>query len=121
MGLIPVRDSEIFSSEKKEACVNTNISSIVTVLLFIFSNSLVMSVQIFIDIHVSLSILGKFTKAVSTAKDLEITLDSHLTHNQHISIPAAKSTFILAQINRIIVKTSFDKETLSLLIKAEWC
>ena len=62
----------------------------------------------------SLSFLGKTLKPVDSAKDLGVTLDSHLTYTSHISNLFSTCISKLCQINR--VKQSFDKDTLILMI-----
>lgn len=58
----------------------------------------------------SLSFLGKTLTPVSSAKDLGLTLDSHLSYDDHISKLTSSCLFKLMQINR--VRQSFDQTTL---------
>ena len=58
----------------------------------------------------SLSFLGKTLTPVSSAKDLGLTLDSHLSYDDHISKLASSCLSKLMQINR--VRQSFDQTTL---------
>ena len=62
----------------------------------------------------SLSFLGKTQKPVDSAKDLGVTLNSHLTYISHISNLFSTCISKLCQINR--VKQSFNKDTLILMI-----
>ncbi|CAB3981754.1 Hypothetical predicted protein [Paramuricea clavata] len=64
----------------------------------------------------TLSFLGKDIIPVFSAKDLGVTLDSHLSYNEHIKNLVSSCTAKLCQINR--VKDSFDKETLKLIISS---
>ncbi|CAB4026746.1 Hypothetical predicted protein [Paramuricea clavata] len=63
----------------------------------------------------TLSFLGKDIIPVFSAKDLGVTLDSHLSYNEHKNL-VSSCTAKLCQINR--VKDSFDKETLKLIISS---
>ena len=58
----------------------------------------------------SLSFLGKTLTPVSSAKDLGLTLDSHLSYDDHISKLTSSCLSKLMQINR--VRQSFDQTTL---------
>ena len=64
----------------------------------------------------TLSFLGKILFPVTFAKDLGVILDSHLTYNAHISQLVSSCLAKLVQISR--VKHSFDKTSLSLIIKS---
>ena len=64
--------------------------------------------------NLSMSFLGATLKPVTSAKDLGVILDLHLTYDHHISKTVSSCISKLYQINR--VKESFDKETLKLLI-----
>ena len=62
------------------------------------------------------SFLGKSLEPVASAKDLGVTLDSHLTYDCHISNVVSSCVAKLCQINR--VKNSFDGKTLEQLISS---
>ena len=62
------------------------------------------------------SFLGKYLEPVASAKDLGVTLDSHLTYDCHISNVVSSCVAKLCQINR--VKNSFDGKTLEQLISS---
>ena len=62
------------------------------------------------------SFLGKSLEPVASAKDLGVTLDSHLTYDCHISNVVSSCMAKLYQINR--VKNSFDGKTLEQLISS---
>ena len=62
------------------------------------------------------SFLGKYLEPVASAKDLGVTLDSHLTYDCHISNVVSSCVVELCQINR--VKNSFDGKTLEQLISS---
>ena len=62
------------------------------------------------------SFLGKYLEPVASAKDLGVTLDSHLTYDCHISNVVSSCVAKLCQINR--VKNSFDRKTLEQLISS---
>ena len=62
------------------------------------------------------SFLGKYLEPVASAKDLGVTLDSHLTYDCHISNVVSSCVAELCQINR--VKNSFDGKTLEQLISS---
>ena len=62
------------------------------------------------------SFLGKSLEPVASAKDLGVTLDSHLTYDCHISNVVSSCMAKLCQINR--VKNSFDGKTLEQLISS---
>ena len=64
----------------------------------------------------SLSFLGKTLTPVSSAKDLGLTLDSHLSYDDHISKLASSCLSKLMQINR--VRQSFDQTTLLKIMSA---
>ena len=64
--------------------------------------------------NLNMSFLGATLKPVTSAKDLGVILDPHLTYDHHISKTVSSHFSKLYQINR--VKESFDKETLKLLI-----
>ena len=64
----------------------------------------------------SLSFLGKTLTPVSSAKDLGLTLDSHLSYDDHISKLASSCLSKLIQINR--VRNSFDQATLLKIMSA---
>ena len=64
----------------------------------------------------SVSFLGKSLTPVDSAKDLGVIIDSHLTYDNHISYLVSSCLSKLVQINR--VKSSFDKETLMLVISS---
>ena len=64
----------------------------------------------------SISFLGTTLKPVTSAKDLGVILDPHLTYDHHISKTVSSCFSKLYQINR--VKESFDKDTLKLLISS---
>ena len=63
--------------------------------------------------NMSLFFLGKLITAVSTAKDLGVTLDCNLTYDDHINELTAACKSKLCQINR--VKNSFDSNSLQLI------
>ena len=65
---------------------------------------------------ISLNLLGETITPVSSAKDLDVFLDSHLTYDFHITKLVSSCMSTLCQINR--VKDSFDSDTLSLVIEA---
>ena len=65
---------------------------------------------------ISLNLLGETITPVSSAKDLGVFLDSHLTYDFHITKLVSSCMSTLCQINR--VKDSFDSDTLSLVIEA---
>ena len=65
---------------------------------------------------ISLNLLGETITPVSSAKDLGVFLDSHLTCDFHITKLVSSCMSTLCQINR--VKDSFDSDTLSLVIEA---
>ena len=46
-------------------------------------------------------LLGEVIKPVSAAKDLGITIDSHLNYNEHTTKTVANCMFKLSRINRI--------------------
>ena len=62
------------------------------------------------------SFLDKSLEPVASAKDLDVTLDSHLTYDCHISNVVSSCMAKLCQINR--VKNSFDGRTLEQLISS---
>ena len=62
------------------------------------------------------SFLGKSLEPVASAKDLGVTLDSHLTYDCHISNVVSSCMAKVCQINR--VKNSFDGKTLEQLISS---
>ena len=62
------------------------------------------------------SFLGKSLEPVASAKDLGVTLDSHLTYDCHISNVVSSCMAKVYQINR--VKKSFDGKTLEQLISS---
>ena len=62
------------------------------------------------------SFLGKTLSPVTSAKDLGVILDPNLTYNAHISQLVSSCLAKLLQISR--AKHSFDKESLSLMIKS---
>ena len=62
----------------------------------------------------TVSFLGKKLTPLTSAKDLRVILDSHLTYDSHISQLVSSCFAMLVQINR--VKNNFDKETLSIMI-----
>ena len=64
----------------------------------------------------TLTFLGKTLSPVTSAKDLGVILDPNLTYNAHISQLVSSCLAKLVQISR--VKHSFDKESLSLMIKS---
>ena len=64
----------------------------------------------------SISFLGTTLKPVTSAKDLGVILDPHLTYDHHISKTVSSCFSKLYQINR--VKESFDNDTLKLLISS---
>ena len=66
--------------------------------------------------EMSLTFLGNTIKPVSSARDLGVVVDSHLTYDTHISNLASSCVAKLCQINR--VKHSFDNKTLSLIVSA---
>ena len=59
--------------------------------------------------------LNKTIKLALSAKDLGLTLDSHISYDEHISTLISSCMRKLHQINR--VKDSLDKETLLLCIE----
>ena len=65
---------------------------------------------------ISVPFLGKSLKPVASAKDLGVTLDSHLNYNNHISLLVSSCMNKLCQINR--AKNSFDTKTLSEIISS---
>ena len=62
------------------------------------------------------SFLDKSLEPVASAKDLDVTLDSHLTYDCHISNVVSSCMAKLCQINR--VNNSFDGRTLEQLISS---
>ena len=64
----------------------------------------------------TLSLLGKELVPVQAAKDLGVTLDPHLTFNDHIVNTVSSCMSRLRQINR--VKHAFDRGTLITVINA---
>ena len=62
------------------------------------------------------SFLDKSLEPVASVKDLDVTLDSHLTYDCHISNVVSSCMAKLCQINR--VKNSFDGRTLEQLISS---
>ena len=62
----------------------------------------------------TVSFLDKLLTPLTSAKDLRVILDSHLTYDSHISQLVSSCFAKLVQINR--VKNNFDKETLSIMI-----
>ena len=66
--------------------------------------------------NISVNFLGKSLKPAVSAKDLGVTLDSHLTYDNHISQLVSSCMNKLCQINR--AKNSFDTKTLSEIIKS---
>ena len=66
------------------------------------------------DIHVTL--LGKQIYAVSSTKDLGITIDSSLAYDEHVTNLVSSCAASLCQINRI--KYVLDRQTLITIIKA---
>ena len=64
----------------------------------------------------TLTFLGKTLSPVTSAKDLGVILNPNLTYNAHISQLVSSCLAKLVQISR--VKHSFDKESLSLMIKS---
>ena len=63
-----------------------------------------------------LSLLGKELVPVQAAKDLGVTLDPHLTYNDHIVNTVSSCMSRLGQINR--VKHAFDRGILITVINA---
>ena len=66
--------------------------------------------------NISVNFLGKSLKPAVSTKDLGVTLDSHLTYDNHISQLVSSCMNKLCQINR--AKNSFDTKTLSEIIKS---
>ena len=64
----------------------------------------------------SLNFLGKTIRPISSAKDLGVILDSHLTYDFHIAKLVSSCMSKLCQINR--VKDRFDNDTLLTIIGA---
>ena len=64
----------------------------------------------------SLNFLGKTIKPISSAKDLAVILDSHLTYDCHIAKLVSSCMSKFCQINR--VKDRFDNDTLLTIIGA---
>ena len=64
----------------------------------------------------TLTLFGKTLAPVTSAKDLGVIWDRNLTYDAHISQLVSSCLAKLVQISR--VKHSFDKESLSLMIKA---
>ena len=62
------------------------------------------------------SFLDKSLEPIASAKDLDVTLDSHLTYDCHISNVVSSCMAKPCQINR--VKNSFDGRTLEQLISS---
>ncbi len=63
-----------------------------------------------------LKLLGEELTPVKCAKDLGVTLDSHLTYNNHIQATVSSCMSRLGQINR--VKHCFNRHTLTIIINA---
>lgn len=66
--------------------------------------------------NLSVSFLGKTLEPVTSAKDLGVILDPHLTYDEHTSKLASSCLSKLRQINR--VKDSFDPKTLKLIVSS---
>lgn len=66
--------------------------------------------------EMSLSILGESLRPTISASDLGVTLDSHLTYDDHITKTISSCMAKLCQIYR--VKDSFDRDTLILIIQS---
>ena len=66
--------------------------------------------------EMSLTFLGEVIKPVTSACDLGVTLDNHLTFDSHITKVVSSCMSKLCQINR--VKSSFDHKTLLLIISS---
>ena len=64
----------------------------------------------------SLNFLGEVIRPIPSAKDLEITMDTYMTYNYHITELVFSCMSKLSQINQ--VSKCFDKETISILISA---
>jgi hypothetical protein len=65
---------------------------------------------------ISVSFLGKSLRPADFAKDLGVTLDSHLNYDNHTSLLVSLCMNKLYQINR--AKNSFDTKTLSEIISS---
>ncbi len=63
-----------------------------------------------------LKLLGEELTSIKCAKDLGVTLDSHLTYNNHMQATVSSCMFRLGQINR--VKHCFNRHTLTIIINA---
>ena len=66
--------------------------------------------------EMSITFLGEEIIPTANAKDLGLTLDSHLTYDYHIKNVVSSCMAKLCQINR--VKDSYDRDTLRLIINA---
>ena len=66
--------------------------------------------------EMSLTFLGEVIKPITSASDLGVTLDNHLTFDSHITKVVSSCMSKLCQINR--VKSSFDHKTLLLIISS---
>jgi hypothetical protein len=64
----------------------------------------------------AITFLGEEITPTTNAKDLGLTLDSYLTYDYHIKNVVSSSMAKLCQIN--VVKESFDRDTLRLIINA---
>ena len=64
----------------------------------------------------AITFLGEVIAPITNAKDLGVTLDSHLTYDYHIKNVLSSCMAKLCQINR--VKDCFDSDTLCLIINA---
>lgn len=62
--------------------------------------------------------MGKLLEPVDFAKDLGITLDNHLSYDNHISELVSSCLYKLCQING--VKNKFDRNRLITLLMALW-
>ena len=67
-----------------------------------------------LNADISISFMGKVLKPEDSVEDLGITLDNHLSYDNHISKLVSSCMYKLFQINR--VKDNFDKETLTTMI-----
>ena len=64
----------------------------------------------------SLSLLGKSFLPTNSVKDLGVTLDSHLSYDEHTTKSVSSCMSRLGQINR--VRHTFDRRTLIIVINA---
>ena len=67
-----------------------------------------------LNADITISFMEKVLKPEDSVEDLGITLDNHLSYDNHISKLVSSCMYKLCQINR--VRENFDKETLKTMI-----